>query len=120
MITLVENAPEHIAAFRLQGNITHADYTKIVIPRIDEVAAQYGEVRFFVLLETKLGSFDLRAIWDDIKIGLKHLTIWKKTAIISDEQTARTMTDTVGQLVPGEVRSFELIDTQKAMDWIAV
>jgi len=120
MITILSDVSPQVAGFRLQGKITHNDYQQVVIPKIDAVAQNSGQVRFLVVLETSLGSFDLRAVWDDVKVGLKHLSSWHKTAIVSDEKAARILTDTIGQLVPGEVRSFRLAEIEAAKSWISL
>lgn len=118
MTTLITDVPGDVAAFRLNGKITTADYENVILPRVDEVAKS-GKVRFLLVLETSIGNFSLGAVWNDVKVGLKHLGIWHKSAIVSDEQKARTLTDTAGQLIPGEVRSFSLAELEEAKQWVA-
>jgi hypothetical protein len=119
MVTLLNDVSANVAAFKLTGKVTHHDYETIVIPRVGAVAESTGKVRFLLLLETSIGNFDLRAMWDDIKVGLKHLGSWHKTAIISDEKGVNIFTDTAGQLLPGETRSFTVANQELAKKWIA-
>lgn len=119
MVTILNDVSPVVAGFHLTGKITHHDYQHVVIPKVDAVAAATDQVRFLLILETTLGQFDLRAVWDDVSVGLKHLRQWHKTAIVSDEKAAQRLTDTIGQLIPGEVRSFTLAEAEEAKRWVA-
>ncbi len=113
------DVPKDVAAFELTGKITGHDYETIVIPKVDAVAEESGKVRFLLFLNTSIGNFNIKAIWDDVKVGLKHLGKWHKTAIISDEKGVTLFTDTLGQLIPGETKSFTIAELEKAKEWIA-
>jgi hypothetical protein len=119
MVTILTDVPDTVAGFNLAGKITGQDYETIVIPKVDEVALRTGKVRFLLVLNTSIGNFNIKAIWDDIKIGLKHLDKWHRTAIVSDEKSVNLFTDTLGQLIPGPTRSFTLAEIEKAKEWIA-
>jgi hypothetical protein len=119
MVTIITDVPHDVAGFSLTGKITGHDYETIVIPKIDEVAEQSGKVRFLLVLNTSIGNFNIKAIWDDVKVGLKHLSKWHKTAIVSDEKGVNLFTDTLGQLIPGETKSFTLAEVEKAKEWVA-
>lgn len=34
----------------------------------------------------QMEGFTAAAVWDDAKVGLKHLTHWDKIAVVSDEK----------------------------------
>jgi hypothetical protein len=119
MITILNDIPSSVAGFRLNGKVTGQDYETIVIPKVDAVAEETGKVRFLLILETSIGNFNIKAIWEDLKVGLKHLSQWHKTAIVSDEKGVNVFTDTLGQLLPGPVKSFTLAEQEEAKRWIA-
>lgn len=119
MVTIIRDVPGDVAAFELTGKITVHDYETIVIPKVDAVARDSGKVRFLLLLKTSIGNFNIKAVWEDVKVGLKHMDKWHKTAIISDEKGVIIFTDTLGQLIPGETRSFVIADQEEAKKWIA-
>lgn len=108
-----------VAAFELTGKVTVSDYEVVVIPKVDAVAERTGKVRFLLFLNTSIGNFSIKAIWEDVKVGLKHLDKWHKTAIISDEKGVNLFTDTLGQLIPGETKSFTIAELEQAKEWIA-
>lgn len=119
MVTILTDVPDTVAGFSLTGKITGQDYETIVIPKVDEVAERTGKVRFLLVLHTSIGNFNIKAIWDDVKVGMKHLGQWHRTAIVSDEKGVNLFTDTLGQLLPGPVKSFTLAETEEAKKWIA-
>lgn len=112
------DVPGDVAAFKLNGKITVPDYLNIIMPKVDEVA-QTGKVRFLLLLETSIGNFDLGAVWNDIKMGIQHLSKWHRSAIVSDQESVKILTNTAGQLIPGEVKMFSTSELEQAKAWVA-
>jgi hypothetical protein len=41
--------PAHVAAYRAYGTVHKKEYEKIVMKRVDEVAAIYGKINFLVI-----------------------------------------------------------------------
>lgn len=118
MVTVMTDVPQDVAAFKLTGKITVSDYQDIIMPKVDEVA-KTGKVRFLILLETSIGNFNLGAVWDDIKMGIQHLSKWHRSAIVSDQESVKVLTNTAGQLIPGEVQMFSTSELLKAKEWVA-
>ena len=48
------------------------------------------------------------AAWQDLKLGVEHLTRWKKVALVTDVEWMSHLTDVFGWMTPGEMRRFPL------------
>lgn len=64
---------------------------------------------------TQMQGFTLHALWDDLMLGIKHWSDFKKIAIIGDKQW-QAATDVAGKLSHIEFQSFSDSTTAKA--WV--
>lgn len=98
------------------GTLTHSDYEKIN-PLIDSTLAGVSEPSINVFLDgTELDGWGLRAAWDDMKLGLKHGSEFRKIAIIGNKKWQEVSAKLGGWFVSGEVRFFE--DAAEGLKWL--
>lgn len=102
---------------KASGKLTHKDYESIT-PMIDSALAEVKQPKVKVLIDgTELEGWELRAAWDDFKLGLKHGNQFVKIAIFGNKGWQQ-MTAKVGSwFVSGEVKYFENEDT--ALAWLS-
>lgn len=119
MIELISDLPPHVAAFRASGKVVKEDYERVVIPRVNAVAKEHGKINFLLLLDTVVSNYSFGAWIDDALVGLKHITHWRKIAIVSRQDLVKRITDTLGHLIPGETKGFKYEDLDIAKNWIS-
>lgn len=119
MIETISNAPANVAAFRATGEVTKDDYTATVMPRVEKVVEQNGELNFLLLLDTDVKNFTMGAWMQDLLVGVKNLTKWHKAAIVSDSEGVIKFTDTFGVAAPGEFKGFKKNELDAALAWVA-
>ncbi len=119
MITKMINIPDHVAGFTAIGEVTKDDYTQVVNPEIERVLSQHGHIHFLLELQTGTGNFTAGAWMSDALIGLKHLTKWKKMAIVSDQKAVEKITDIISPIMPGETKGFSLSELEAAKQWVS-
>jgi hypothetical protein len=119
MITLMENIPSYVAGFTASGEVTKTDYEKVLIPRIEEAYKIHGHIHFLFELRTDVGNFTTAAWWNDLMIGLRHFSRWKKMAIVSDQKAVEKMSDLISPVLPGKTKGFKLMDLEQAKTWVA-
>ena len=117
MIQPIEHLPPNVVGFRATGEVTEADFTDIVMPRVKELVEQTDRLNYILVLDTPISSFTFGAWFKDAVMGIRHLTKWNRAAIISDVKGIRTFTDIFSLLMPGEFRGFEHSDMDQAIDW---
>ena len=113
MIEKINEVPPYVAGFKATGKVTKDDYTEIVVPEIEKILEQHGHIHFLLVLNTDVGNFTAGAWMSDALVGLKHLTKWKKMAIVSDQKGVEKVTDIISPIMPAKAKGFPLIGWRK-------
>lgn len=75
---------EFFLKFKAVGTLTHEDY-RIIIPMINSALGEVNHPVVNVLIDaSELEGWELRAAWDDLKLGVKHAKKFKKVAIYTN------------------------------------
>lgn len=119
MITKMNGIPDYVAGFTATGEVTKKDYTDVVFPEVERVLNKHGHIHFLLELETSAGNLTAGAWMSDAMIGLKHLTKWKKMAIVSDQNAVEKITDIISPIMPGESKGFNLSELDEAKEWVS-
>ena len=59
------------------------------------------------------------AVWQDLKVGVEHLRVWKRIALVTDIEWMSQMTAMFGWMTPGTVKHFPLAERAAAIAWIS-
>jgi hypothetical protein len=107
---------EFFVSLKAVGKLTHEDY-QIITPLIDSALAQVKEPHVNVIIDcTGLEGWDLRAAWDDFKLGLKHNNEFRKIAIYGNKNWQKISAKVGAWFISGEIQYFE--DGQAALKWL--
>lgn len=117
MITIIEDAPDNVAAFRAVGKVTKDDFENTVMPHVKAKVELYDELNYLFYLDTKLEEFTTGAWLQDAWLGIKNLSKWNRCAIISDEEGVHNFTETFSKVMPGEFRAFTTAQLGVAAKW---
>lgn len=119
MIEQIEDLPDNALGFSAKGVVTKADYQTIIIPAVEAKFSKYAKVRFLYHIGESFTKFESGAIWDDAKIGFRHLTAWDRIAVVTDLDWIRTTVRIFAFLLPGPVRLFQNAEIAEARNWIS-
>ncbi|MEO8413221.1 MAG: STAS/SEC14 domain-containing protein [Ginsengibacter sp.] len=119
MLQLMNDLPENVLGISAEGKITGKDYEDVLIPAVEEKLTTHLKIRMLYHLGNTFDGFDLSAILDDAKIGMKHLSAWEKVAMVSEHHLINTFAKFFGYLLPCEVRVFKNTELEEAKKWIA-
>ncbi len=119
MIKKISGLPDNALGFTAKGMVTANDYESVIIPAVEELFSHQGKIRFLYHLGEDFTGFQAAAMWDDLKLGLKHFTGWEKMAIVSDIEWIRTAIKIFGLGIPGHVRVFHNSELAEATQWIS-
>ena len=99
------------------GKLTHDDY-EVIAPMLDAALEGVHEPKVRALIDcSDLEGWELRAAWDDFKLGLKHGNEFEKIAIFGHEKWQQLAAKIGGWFVSGDVEFFEDFDAAAA--WVA-
>jgi len=119
MIAKISNLPDNVLGFRASGTITARDYETVLIPAVEAQFAAHGHVRFLYHIGEDFAHFEAGALWDDTKVGLRHLKGWERVAVVSDVEWIRAAVGFFRLMIPGHVRVFHNRDYADAAKWVA-
>ena len=65
------------------------------------------------------GGLSVGTGWQDVELGVEHLTHWKKIALVTDVEWMIHLVRLFGWMTPGELRHFPLDERDAAIAWAA-
>lgn len=119
MVKKIPDLPDNVLGFTAKGTVTTNDYESIIIPEVEALFSRHRKVRFLYHLGEDFSGFEAVAMWDDTKLGLKHLTAWERIAFVSDIEWIRVAIRLFGIAIPGHVRVFHNREITEAKRWIS-
>jgi universal stress protein A len=90
MLTIEPHTPDNVVVGHASGKLTHEDYEDFR-GRVEQMIREHGSVRVLLDLNDFHG-WDLRAAWDDLKLGLQHPGRFDRCAILGDRKWEEWMT----------------------------
>jgi SpoIIAA-like len=112
-------APNHVAAFRLSGDVTKADYDRIVAEAEAKLQNNPRIAVFAELAEPMHMTF--HALLTDLRYTLAKLGQWRRfarVALVTDKAWPSALLRVVGPCLPDiESRSFRSTDRDAALAW---
>jgi hypothetical protein len=109
---------EIFIGLKVVGKLTHEDY-QVFTPILDSALAAVDDPNVKMLVDLRdFDGWELRAAWDDLKLGLKHGQQFKRIALYGDLTWQETMARIASWFVSGEIKSFETVE--EAMDWLSL
>ena len=120
MLTKIDKLPDYVLGVRATGEVDKNDLDNVLLPGLKALADQYGEIYYLLVLETPVENFRAGAWLKDLVAGIKHLTHWKKMAIVTDQKAVEKFTDLFSYVSPGEAKGFELSELDEAISWVSL
>jgi len=118
MVERIPDLPDNVIGFTAKGTVTADDYESVIIPAVEGLFSRRSKVRFLYHLGEEFSGFDAAAMWDDTKLGLRHLAGWERMAVVSDVEWLRAAVKIFGLAIPGHIRVFHNRELAEATRWI--
>lgn len=100
----------------VNGKLTHGDYVRF-IPEFERLVKQHGKIR--VLFEmSDFHGWDATALWDDVKLDLKHFSDIDRLAIVGDRRWQKGMSMFCRPFTTATIRYFDHAAIEAARDWV--
>ena len=81
MLQQMNELPTNVVGFSATGKVTVNDYETVLIPAVDKLVNKTGKINYLFVLDTDISDFNLGALMDDAKFGIKYFGKWHKIAI---------------------------------------
>ncbi|HEX3574927.1 MAG TPA: STAS/SEC14 domain-containing protein [Rhodopila sp.] len=110
--------PDNILAFVYRGHVTRADYETVLVPVVARALETQKRLRVYCVVESDFSGLDAGAVWEDLKVGIGHLTRWERVAVVTDvDWIARSMRF-FNFLMPCPMKAFPMAEAEQAREWI--
>lgn len=119
MIEIISDMPENIVAVSASGKVTGEDYDKVLIPGLEEKLKGHKKIRLLYHLGKDFSGFTAEAMWDDTKVGIRHLTAFEKIAVVSDVEWIVGAVKVFAFVIPCPVRIFGNEGLLEAKAWVS-
>jgi SpoIIAA-like len=116
MIEPIPGLPDGLLGFTAVGKLHSDDYKDVLIPAIEAKLAAGEQVRVLLVFPT-FDGMSSGALWDDLKMGVEHLSSWKRIALVTDIEWMTHLTQLFGWMTPGELKRFPLDQRDEAIAW---
>jgi hypothetical protein len=119
MMQTIPGLPDDVVAVVAQGTVTGHDYESVLIPAVERGLATHEKLRLLYHLGPEFTGFTAAALWDDTKIGIRHLTAFAKVAVVTDVRWVVDAAKVFGLFIPCPVRVFGNDRLAEAKTWVS-
>ena len=119
MIRLLGHMPAGVLGLEAVDDVEREDYENVILPAIDDAIAQHGKVRLVYVLGPEFDDYEGGAVWEDLKLGVRHPTSFERIAVVTDARWAGPAIKVFSVLWPGQARAFPLAELEAAKRWAA-
>jgi|SRR6476646_8293331 len=119
MLRQIADMPPGTIGFEAIGKVDDDDFENAVAPVLRRVIAEGRKLRLLYLLGPRLGEYEGDALKEEMKFAAHHPSAYERVAVVSDEEWLRPALRLLSVLVPGQLRSFAVVDLPAAKSWLA-
>ena len=116
MIDELPGLPDGVIGFEVSGTLQAEDYRDVLLPTVEQAAAD-GDVRVVIVVRD-FDGITAGALWEDLKMGIEHLRVWQRIALVTDVEWMQHMAAMFGWMTPGELKRFSLGERDAAVAWV--
>ena len=119
MIEILAESRNNLLAVKATDKLTAEDYEKIFIPKLHELIGKYGKIRVLFYLPDSFKGWELGAMWDDAKFGMRHRNDFEKIALAGGPNWVKWATEIAAHILKCDVKTFKTEELQESLSWIS-
>ena len=115
-IQLKQENGGNLVVVRVTGKLVKADYERCV-PEFDRLIRQHGKLG--LLFEfTDFHGWEGGALWDEIKLDIKHVADIERIAVVGDKKWEQGMATFYKPFTKATIRYFDQANAPEARKWL--
>jgi hypothetical protein len=115
-IQIKEENNGKLVAVQVSGKLVKADYERCV-PEFDRLIRQHGKL--YLLFElSDFHGWEVGALWDEIKLDLKHFDDIERLAVVGDKRWEKDMVAFYRPFTEATIRYFDQGNAAEARKWL--
>ena len=117
MIKILPQSEGPTLVVEASKKLTTVDYEEVFIPELDRLIGQFGKIRVVFYLDSSFEGWELGAMWDDAKFGLKHKNDFERIAMVGGPKWVAWFSNLGSHFMPGAIKAFETSELENAIAW---
>lgn len=118
MMKTIDGLHDGIVGIEAHGTVTGQDYETVLIPTVERALQAHPKLRLLYQVGPDFAGFTGAALWDDARIGLRHLREWERIAIVTDIRWIGRLVKALRFFLPAQTKVFRIEEIQAAKDWL--
>ena len=118
MIEVLPQSEGKTFGVRFTGKATDEDYENVVLPGLETVIQEYGKVRCLYFMDEGFQGWELGAMWDDAKYGIKHKNDFEKIAVVGGPKWTEWATRFASHFMSTEIKTYSADQLDDAWSWV--
>ncbi len=118
MLEVMPESEGPLLWLRARDWLTVQDYREVFVPRLEKIMREHGKVRLLFHLAPDFQGWTTGAMWEDVKLDLKHRGDFEKVALAGASFWADAVVKLLGRFMAGEARTFLQEYLAEAWIWI--
>lgn len=119
MIRLLPDMPAGVLGLEAVDDVEKEDYEHVIVPAVEAEIARHEKVRLVYVLGHEFDEYEGEAVWEDLKLGVRHPASFERMAIVTDARWAGPAVRLFSVMWPGQARAFPLAELETAKRWAA-
>ena len=115
-IEIEEEGGGKLVTVCVTGKLSKADYERCV-PEFDRLIGQHGQLRLLFEL-TNFHGWEAGALWDEIKLDVKHFADIERLAVVGDKKWEHVMATFYKPFTKAMIRYFDRANAPEARKWL--
>ena len=104
--------------FRLSGKISDEDYEQVLIPTISGILDWHSKVNSVIEFSDEYEGYELGAMWEDTKFGLKHKDDFARVAVVGASKWIQWGVKIGEKMMDGELHTFPAGESEAGWAWV--
>jgi hypothetical protein len=105
-----------LVVVQVTGKLVKADYERCV-PEFERLIRQHGKLRLLFEL-TGFHGWEAGALWDEIKLDIRHFADIERLAVIGDKKWEHGMVTFYKPFTKATIRYFDQANAAEARKWL--
>ena len=114
MLEIIKGLPKNVVGIAVEGRVTKKDCQDVLMPAIRKSLKRHDKIRLYYELNSRFPG----AAWDDLNVGIEHVPLCERVAIVTDVSWIRYTVKALRFLISGEIRVFPTVQASEGRAWI--
>ena len=117
MIKQLDSSTKELLILEARGEITADDYKDTLVPLMEKLLEDNGDIRCVITFDESFTNFTLGAIAQDGLFGMHNITAFKKISIVGLHNWMEELVKMAEFFMPNVIKKFEPEQMQEAIEW---